>query len=205
MMEQSDTYRTIKKPSDGIFKDRGSKFLSFAFPVSSPEEIKTLLADHRKIYHDARHHCYAYIVGADKNSWRANDDGEPSGTAGKPILGQLNSFELTNILVIVTRYFGGTLLGTSGLINAYKSATYEALSKAEIILCTVNEYYKLEFPYSEINNVMKVIKEENLNQSEQVFETDCSLNINFRLASKEVILKKLNEIEKISITFLKKK
>ena len=198
----SDTYKTLKKPSHGIFKARGSKFLAFAFPVHSINDIKPLLEEYRKKYHDARHHCYAYIIGADKSIWRANDDGEPSGTAGKPIMGQINSFGLTNVLVIVIRYFGGTLLGTSGLINAYKSASYESFINAEIIECSVNVYYKIEFPYSSINRIMKIIKDENINHSDQVFEVNCSMKINFRISAKDRILNKLNEVENIRITFL---
>jgi uncharacterized YigZ family protein len=199
---KSDTYKTLKNPSHGLFKAKGSKFLAFAFPVTSINDIKPLLDEYRKKYHDARHHCYSYVIGADKGLWRANDDGEPSGTAGKPIMGQINSFDLTNILIIVVRYFGGTLLGTSGLINAYKSASIEALSIAEIIECTVNEYYKIEFPYSSINSIMKIIKEENINQSDQAFELKCAMNINFRVSARDNIIKKLGEIEKITITFI---
>jgi uncharacterized YigZ family protein len=199
---KSDTYKTLKKPSHGIFKAKGSKFLAFAFPVLSINDIKPLLDEYRRKYHDARHQCYAYIIGADKSIWRANDDGEPSGTAGKPIMGQINSFGLTNVLVIVIRYFGGTLLGTSGLINAYKSASYDSFVNAEIIECTVNEYYKIEFPYSSINSIMKIIKDEDLNQSDQVFELNCSMKISFRISSKDRILKKLDEIENIRIIYL---
>ena len=202
---KSDTYKTLRMPSNGIYKAKGSRFLAFSFPVTSVNDIKPLLDDYRKKYHDARHHCYAYVIGADKSVWRANDDGEPSGTAGKPILGQINSFGLTNVLVIVIRYFGGTLLGTSGLINAYKSAAYESLEKAQVIECTVNEYYKIEFPYSSINRIMKIIKDEDINQSDQVFDLTSSMKINFRASSKERILKKLNEIENIRITFLETK
>ena len=199
---KSDTYKTLKKLSEGLYKAKGSKFLAFAFPVASINDVKPLLDEHRKKYHDARHHCYAYIIGADKSVWRVNDDGEPSGTAGKPIMGQINSLKLTNVLVVVIRYFGGTLLGTSGLINAYKSASYNALSKAEVIECTVNEYYKLEFQYAAMNNIMKIIKDEDINQSDQLFELNCSMNINFRLSSKDNILRKLGEIENLRITFL---
>lgn len=133
MTEFVDEYLTISKPSEGLFKDRGSKFLAFAYPVSSEDEIKEIQEHLRSEYHDARHHCYAYMLGKDKNVFRANDDGEPSSTAGKPILGQIKSYDLTNILIVVIRYFGGTKLGVSGLINAYKTAAEEALKNAKII------------------------------------------------------------------------
>ena len=132
-MSTADKYLTIEKNSDGIFKDRGSKFLAFAYPVSSPEEIKIILAELRKKYHDARHHCYAYMLGAEKETYRSNDDGEPSSSAGKPILGQIQSNNLSNILIVVVRYFGGTLLGVGGLINAYRSAAADAIRNANII------------------------------------------------------------------------
>ena len=132
-MALPDTYKTIKSVSHGLFKDKGSKFISIAFPVRNEDEIKKFLDETRKEHHDARHHCYAYALGKDGSAWRSNDDGEPSGTGGKPILGQIRSFGVTNVLIIVPRYFGGTLLGTSGLINAYKTAAESALSNAEII------------------------------------------------------------------------
>ncbi|MDP2112754.1 MAG: YigZ family protein, partial [Bacteroidota bacterium] len=128
-----DTYKTIEKPSEGLFKDKGSKFISFAFPVNSEDEIKDIVQSIKKEHHSARHHCYAWRLGADHLHFRANDDGEPSSTAGKPILGQIQSFDLTNILIVVVRYFGGTLLGVSGLINAYRSAALDAINQAEIV------------------------------------------------------------------------
>ena len=128
-----DTYKTIEKPSEGLFKDKGSKFISFAFPVDNEEEIKEIVQSIKKEHHSARHHCYAWRLGADQLLFRANDDGEPSSTAGKPILGQIQSFDLTNILIVVVRYFGGTLLGVSGLINAYRNAALDAINQAEIV------------------------------------------------------------------------
>jgi uncharacterized YigZ family protein len=197
-----DTYRTIKSTSQGLYRAKGSRFISFALPVSSAESVKPLLEEYRKKYHDARHHCYAYMIGADRKNWRVNDDGEPSGTAGKPIMGQINSFGLTNILIIVVRYFGGTLLGTSGLINAYKTAAYEAITNSEIIERTLNDYYKIEFPYSQMNSVMKILKDENIDQSEQVFGLDCSIKIGFRISAKENILKKLSAVDVKNLTYL---
>jgi uncharacterized YigZ family protein len=201
-MKTDDTYKTIKSVSQGIYKERGSRFIAVAIPVSSIDEIKALLEDYRKKYHDARHHCYAYLLGFERNIWRANDDGEPSGTAGKPILGQINSFGLTNILIIVIRYFGGILLGTGGLINAYKTATYESIKNSEIIECTLKDYYKIDFPYPAMNNVKKVLKDENIGQADQVYGLDCSILISFRISAKENILKKLSGIEDIKLTYI---
>ena len=201
-MNTPDTYRTIRNPSTGIYRDRGSRFLSFAHPVSSADEVKSILESYRKEYHDARHHCYAYRIGYTDHTWRSNDDGEPSGTAGKPILGQINSSGLSNILIIVIRYFGGTLLGTSGLINAYKTASSEAIKNASICVMTVNEYWHVEFPYSAMNDVMKVLKEENAGQADQRFELNCSMTVFFRLSAKENILKRLNTIENLKAGYL---
>jgi len=198
----SDTYKTINASSRGIFKDRGSRFIAIAVPVKSQDEVKSKLDEYRKEYHDARHHCYAYILGSERSIWRANDDGEPSGTAGKPIIGQINSFGLTDILIVVIRYFGGTLLGTSGLINAYKAAAYEAINNSEIIELTVNDYFKIEFPYASMNGVMKILKEENIIQTDQVYGLECSVIIGFRISIKEKILNKLSGIENINLTFL---
>jgi uncharacterized YigZ family protein len=201
-MIASDTYKTIKAVSQGIFKEKGSRFISFAVPVSSLDEIKPLLEDFRKKYHDARHHCYGFMFGADRTVWRANDDGEPSGTAGKPILGQINSFGLTNLVIIVIRYFGGTLLGTSGLINAYKSAAYESIINSEIIECTINDYYKIDFPYHVINDVMKVLKDLNINHTDQTFDLACSIKISYRLSLKEIIHQRLSVIAGLKLTYL---
>jgi uncharacterized YigZ family protein len=197
-----DTYKTIKSLSKGIYKEKRSRFIAFALPISLTDEIKPLIEEYRIKFHDARHQCYAYVLGFDRSIWRVNDDGEPSGTAGKPIMGQINSFGLTNILIIVVRYFGGTLLGTSGLINAYKTAAYEAIKNSEIVVCTVKDYYKIEFGYSSINSVMKILKDEYINHTDQVFGLDCSINISFRLSAKENILKRLSAIDGIKLTFM---
>ena len=140
----SDTYKTIKSPAEGIYKEKGSRFVSIAIPVSDQEEIKPII-DKIKKHHEARHHCFAYMIGHERKIWRINDDGEPSGTAGRPILGQINSFELTNILIVISRYFGGTLLGVSGLINAYRSAAASAILNAELLEKTLQEYYKITY------------------------------------------------------------
>lgn len=192
---ENDTYKTIASFSEGIYKEKGSKFIAKAYPVSSQDDIKPILEKLRKEHHEARHHCYAWMLGLDKTNYRVNDDGEPSGTAGKPILGQINSAGLTNILIVVIRYFGGTLLGVSGLINAYRSASVEAIRNAHIELRTMQSYYELEFPYIAMNDVMKVLKEENLGQSDQRFDTECRIIVNFRVSSKEKILGRLSRIE----------
>lgn len=171
-----DTYKTIKEKSEGLFKDKGSKFLSYAFPVETEDEIKEILIQIKKEHHSARHHCYAWRLGTEEIIFRANDDGEPSSTAGKPILGQLLSFELTNTLVVVVRYFGGTLLGTSGLINAYRTATAEALKNAKIETRLMEEKLTLKFTYKEMNEVMQIIKQENLNILDTRFELECELD-----------------------------
>lgn len=172
-----DTYHTISAPSEGLFKDKGSKFLAFAYPVRSEDEVRQHIERIKKEYFDARHHCYAYILGPRKDAWRANDDGEPSGTAGKPIYGQLLSHDLTDILVVVVRYFGGILLGTSGLINAYRSATRDALDHATVIEKTVDVGYRLHFGYEQMNDVMRILKENGLSFENQVFDMQCRLDI----------------------------
>lgn len=192
-----DEYRTIREESRGLFKDRGSKFIAIASPVTSPDIVNEMLDRVKKKYHDARHYCYAYNLGTEGNNWRVNDDGEPSGTAGNPIMGQIKSFKLTNILIIVVRYFGGTLLGTGGLINAYRNAARNALENAEIINETVNYTYTLHFPYSAMNRVMRLIKEENLQQSKEVFEMDCKMKIHFRASVEKRIRGKLELIDEL--------
>jgi uncharacterized YigZ family protein len=170
-----DTYKTIAAKSEGYFKDKGSKFLAFAWPVGNEDEIKEILTEIKKEHHNARHHCYAWRLGTEEITWRANDDGEPSSTAGKPILGQLLSFDVTNIFIVVVRYFGGTLLGTSGLINAYKTAAADALNRAKIVTRIIENKYKLHFTYPLMNDVMTIIKQENLNIVDTQFEIECDL------------------------------
>lgn len=199
---QNDTYFTISVPSTGVFKDKGSKFLSFAFPVKSEKEIKDIIDKLKKEYFDARHHCYAYRLGANKLIFRANDDGEPSGTAGKPILGQIVSRDLTNILIVVVRYFGGTLLGTSGLINAYRNASADCLSNASIVQMTVNETYLLTFGYTQMNDVMKVIKDYEIETFDQNFELTCTMKIRLKVSLAQKILKKLSPSNEVGVEFL---
>jgi uncharacterized YigZ family protein len=191
---EPDTYLTIKSVSEGLYKEKGSRFISLAYPVSDQEEIKCILAQVKKVHHSARHHCYAWMLGHERNNYRVNDDGEPSGSAGKPIMGQINAFQLTNILIVVVRYFGGKLLGVSGLINAYRTAAESALINNEILEHHVLDHYELTFPYSSMNDVMKLIKEEEAGQSEQFFGLECRMTISFRHASGERILSALDRI-----------
>ncbi len=202
---EADNYKTIKSSSEGTYKEKGSRFLASAFPVVNQEEIKPIIERIRKEYHDARHHCYAYMIGRDRLIWRINDDGEPSGTAGRPILGQINSFGLTNILIVVSRYFGGTLLGVSGLINAYKTAAAEAIRNAEIVERTLHDYYDIDFPYTSINDVMKILKEEDAGQSGQSFELECTIIVNVRVSSREKLIKRLSRVEGLKYRYLETK
>ncbi len=190
----SDTFRTIASSSEGSYKEKGSKFLSFAFPVKNVDEINQILAQYRKQYYDARHICYAYMLGNTKNEWRANDDGEPSGTAGRPILGQINSFELTNVLVIVVRYFGGILLGTGGLITAYKEASRDALEQASIVEQTIDEIISIEFDYLLMNEVMRIVKEMSLQILDQSFDNMCAMKLAIRQSDAEKLKSKLENI-----------
>ncbi len=197
-----DTYKTIDSKSEGYFRDKGSRFLAFAYPVQSEEDISEILASLKKEYHNARHHCYAWRLGTEVITFRANDDGEPSSTAGKPILGQLLSNELTNILVVVVRYFGGTLLGTGGLINAYRTATADAISNAKIITGIIEEKYKLKFSYNEMNDVMQIIKQENLNVLNTRFELDCELDFSVRKSESVRIREVFEKFYGVDIEYL---
>lgn len=170
-----DVYKTIAAPAEGIHKSKGSKFLAFAHGVHDEASIKEQIGLLKKKYHDARHHCFAWRLGPDKIRYRINDDGEPSGTAGKPIYGQILSRDLTDVLVVVVRYFGGTKLGVSGLIQAYRSAASEALDASRIIECKVYDRLHLDFSYEQMNAVMKVVKDLELELEEQQFQLDCSL------------------------------
>jgi len=176
----TDTYKTIGGISEGLYKEKGSKFLAFAHPVNTVEEVKPLLENYRKIYYDARHVCYAYNIGAEGEDYRANDDGEPSGTAGKPIFGQIQSFGLTNILVVVIRYFGGILLGTGGLVVAYKGAAAEALTTAEIIEKTVDTDFQFRFEFPFMNDVMRIVKNMDAAIINQSYEMDCFMHLRIR-------------------------
>ena len=199
---ESDTYTTIKSSSQSIFKDKGSRFIAFAYPISDPNEVKPIIDKLRKEHHEARHHCFAYMIGKERTIWRVSDDGEPSGTAGRPILGQINSSGLTNILIVIVRYFGGTLLGVSGLINAYKSAAALAIENGEIIELSLTEFYEITYPFVQMNDVMKILKEENIGQSDQSFDLECRIKINFRASAKEKNLNRLNRVDGLKIRYL---
>lgn len=177
----TDCYKSIAAPSRGLYKDKGSKFLSFAYPVSSEAQIKDIVASLKKEYFDARHHCYAYRLGLSGDRWRANDDGEPSSTAGRPILGQILSAELSDILIVVVRYFGGILLGTSGLTAAYKTAAADAIANSAIIEKTASELFEIRFDYLQMNDVMKAIKELQIVPMEQIFDEKCLIVAPVRL------------------------
>lgn len=196
-----DTYKTIAQPSEGIFRDRGSKFIAYIFPIKSEEESKEILLRIKAEHPKARHHCWALRLTPDRNIFRLNDDGEPSGTAGRPILNTLLSFDVTNVFAVVVRYFGGTLLGVPGLINAYKSATVEALQAAEIIEKTVNDVYEITFDYLSMNDVMKVIKEENPEILNQQFDNRCSMEISVRKANVNRVIGKLEKIDGVVLKY----
>ena len=189
------SYRTIATTSDGQFRDRGSKFLSFAFPVKNEEEVKDILQQLRKEYHDARHHCYAWKLGIDPAAVRANDDGEPSSSAGKPILNQIEKRELTDTLVVVVRYFGGTLLGVGGLINAYRTAAEAALRNNRVVRRKIQRIYHLEFGYPDMNTVMGLVKEMELDTDQQAFGLNCSMTVRVDLERESLLVSKLQLIE----------
>ncbi len=197
-----DTYKTIENISEGLFKDRGSKFIAHAIPVNNESQVKEHLSALRKKYHDARHHCYAYQLGFDNSSYRINDDGEPSGTAGKPIFGQILSHDLTNILIVVVRYFGGTKLGVGGLINAYKTSAKDALNNAKIIEKTINEVYEIIYDYPVMNAVKKIIKEENITQVSQKFDLNCKIKFLIRKNNSSRIYEKFMKIKGLKINYL---
>jgi uncharacterized YigZ family protein len=201
-MKEPDTYKTIKSVSSGLFKDKGSRFVSAALPVSAESEVRQIIEEIRREHHEARHHCYAYVIGSNNEIWRANDDGEPSGTAGRPILGQIRSFGITNTLIVVSRYFGGTLLGVSGLINAYRSAAEAALLNAEIIDHIIQECYEITYPYSAMNDIMRIIKEENIEQAGHSFDLECRITVHFRLSLRERIMTRFSRIEGFKSRFI---
>lgn len=194
-MVNDDVFKTIVAPSEGTYSEKRSKFLSFAYPVQTKEEVKELIDELRKQYYDSRHVCYAYMLGFDGTDFRANDDGEPSSTAGRPILGQIRSNELTNVLVAVVRYFGGIELGTGGLIVAYKAAAAEALAAAEIVEKTIDEEVYIGFEYPFMNDVMRVVKEDEPQILEQDFYLDCKMKLRIRKSMIEALKEKLSKVE----------
>lgn len=191
----NDLYKTIVSPSEGLYKEKGSKFIALAYPIESEEGIKEKLTKIRKRYHDARHHCFAWRLGAELERYRINDDGEPSGSAGRPIYGQIQSKELTNILVVVIRYFGGTLLGVGGLINAYRSATSDALKHTQIIELKVKNRLHISFEYPQLNSVMNVIKDFQLEFVNQQFDLECSLTLKVWKRIELQVIGRLSNIE----------
>ena len=199
----SDTYKEIKNPIKGLYKEKGSKFISYLFPVYSEEEVKKRLEEIKKIEHAARHHCYAYILNSDKSAQRANDDGEPSSTAGKPILGQILSNNLTNILIVVVRYFGGVKLGVPGLIRSYKTAAADAISQGVFITKTIKKQYKVSFKYPQMNDVMRLIKEHDLEVVTTNFQIDCNLTFSVSKSKANSIIKTFNDNHKLKIECLK--
>jgi uncharacterized YigZ family protein len=198
-----DTYKTIKNPSEGTFRDKGSKFIAYAYPFQDENELKDLLASVKSVHPKARHWCYAYRLSPDRSVFRVNDDGEPSGSAGRPILNTLLSNELTDIIVVVVRYFGGTLLGIPGLINAYKNATQEAINVAEIIEKTQEDVYRIDFDYLQMNEVMRIIKEDNLEIQKQDFDNRCSITFSVRKLHVNQVVHKMESIENSKLTYLK--
>lgn len=194
-----DTYKTIAGPSEGIYREKGSKFIALAFPVETEAEVKEKLAEIQKQYFDARHHCYSYILGPNKDAYRLNDNGEPSGTAGRPIHGQLLSKDLTNTLVIVVRYFGGIKLGVSGLINAYKTAAKDALDNATIIEKTVDETYKVSFDYSVMNSVMQLLKDPYVSILGQGYEDRYLITFKIRRREADRIVTALKKINTVTV------
>ena len=191
----NDTYKTIHAPAEGLFKDKGSRFIARAYPVESVEEVKEILAKLRKEYHDARHHCYAYRLGPGDSAYRVNDDGEPANSAGKPILGQIQSHGLTNILIVVIRYFGGILLGVGGLINAYRSAAKDSLQHAAIIEKTFNCQITILFQYPAMNDVMRVIKDARAEIIKQESGMSCKMRVQIRAGAYEGLIGQLRCID----------
>lgn len=197
-----DSYKTIESTAEGIFRDKGSKFIAYAYPIRSEEEVKPIITNLRSEHAKARHFCYAYRLTPDRSVFRINDDGEPSGTAGRPILNSLLSEDLTNILIVVVRYFGGTLLGVPGLINAYKTAAVESIKVSSIITKTINDVYEVQFDYLQMNDVMKLVKDETLLVLAQNFDTHCSLKFEIRKAQLNIVLAKFDKIEGVKLKYL---
>ena len=197
-----DTYHTIESPAEGQFTDRGSKFIGYAYPIQSDQDIKPLLNNVKNQHPKARHNCWAMRLTPDRAVFRINDDGEPSGTAGRPILNVMLSNNITNVFIVVVRYFGGTLLGVPGLINAYKTAAAEALKNAVIVEKTVNDVYKVSFDYLQMNDVMRVVKEENITVLNQQFDTTCQMVLSVRQMQVNAVTARLTSIEKVKLDFL---
>ncbi len=196
-----DTFLTLAEDSQGLYKEKGSRFISFAMPVSSTEDVKAKLQVLKKNYYDARHICYAYVLGKNGTVFRSNDDGEPSGTAGKPILGQINSKDLTNVLVVVVRYFGGILLGTGGLVIAYREAAADAIQNNKIVSRLVESNIAIQFSYERMNDVMRIVKENSLTITSQHLDTKCFMSFKVRESFVEQLKENLHKIEGVSLLF----
>lgn len=196
-----DTFLTLAEDSQGLYKEKGSRFISFAMPVSSTEDVKAKLQVFKKNYYDARHICYAYVLGKNGTVFRSNDDGEPSGTAGKPILGQINSKDLTNVLVVVVRYFGGILLGTGGLVIAYREAAADAIQNNKIVSRLVESNIAIQFSYERMNDVMRIVKENSLTITSQHLDTKCFMSFKVRESFVEQLKENLHKIEGVSLLF----
>lgn len=194
-----DTYLTLSRSSESLYKEKGSKFIGLAFPVASEQEIKNILEELRKKYYDARHHCYAYILAPDGEKYRANDDGEPNHSAGDPILGQIRSYNLSNTLIVVIRYFGGTKLGVGGLISAYKTAAAEAIEANDIIEEVVMETVKIRYGYESTNEVMRLIKEYGLEILKQEFKADCRMTLTVRQSLHQQLMESLTKLEELEV------
>lgn len=194
-----DTFLTISAPSEGIYKEKMSKFLAFAHPAASAADAKAIVASYQKKYHDARHVCWAYMIGASRTEFQSNDNGEPSGTAGKPILGQINSFNITNVVIVVVRYFGGIKLGTGGLIVAYREAAREALSAAEIVEAHEMSVINFTFPYMSMNDVMKAVKDPGVRILSQNFDNACEMTITLRADHAEALSARLLDIDGVTL------
>ena len=198
-----DKYKEVKSHKTGIYKEKGSKFIAYSYPVFSKEDVKEKLEEVKKLEHAARHHCYAYILNPDKSAQRANDDGEPSSTAGKPILGQILSNDLTNILIVVVRYFGGVKLGVPGLIRSYKTAALYAISNSEIITKTIKEQFVVSFKYPQMNDVMRLVKEYNLEVVNTDFQIECNLIFAVAKSKSEEVVETSKKNHELTIKYLK--
>jgi uncharacterized YigZ family protein len=199
----ADTYREVKNHTTGIYKEKGSKFIAYSYPVYSEQEVKERLEEVKKLEHSARHHCYAYVLHADKSAWRVNDDGEPSSTAGKPILGQILSNDLTNILIVVVRYFGGVRLGVPGLIRSYKTTAATAISKAKILIRIIKEHYEVSFKYPQMNAVMQLVKKFDLEVINTDFRIDCKLIFAAPKSKANTVLDTFKKNHELSIKYIK--
>jgi uncharacterized YigZ family protein len=197
-----DTYQTLQHTSEGIYRDKGSKFIGYAYPIRDESAIKPILADLRAAHPKARHFCWAFRLSPDRTNFRLNDDGEPSGTAGRPILNTLLSADITNVLMVVVRYFGGTLLGVPGLINAYKSASIEAIHANQVITNTVNDVYEIKFEYITMNDVMKIVKDEQLILLKQEFDNNCLIRFEVRKAQLNIVLGRFEKLNHVAVKYL---